>query len=42
MFQLDLFLRIFVAVICGATIGYERTVRLKSAGIRTHILVAAA
>ncbi|MEL0539406.1 MgtC/SapB family protein [Staphylococcus debuckii] len=42
MFQLDLFLRIFIAAICGATIGYERTVRLKSAGIRTHILVAAA
>ena len=33
-------LRLFVAVICGALIGIERTHRSKGAGIRTHILVA--
>lgn len=42
LFQLDLFLRIFLAVLCGAIIGYERSQRLKAAGIRTHILVSAA
>lgn len=42
LFQLDLLLRIVIAAFCGATIGYERTQRLKAAGIRTHILVAAA
>ncbi|MGV3129099.1 MgtC/SapB family protein [Staphylococcus simulans] len=42
LFQLDLLLRIVIAAFCGATIGDERTQRLKAAGIRTHILVAAA
>ncbi|WP_239723801.1 MULTISPECIES: MgtC/SapB family protein [unclassified Mammaliicoccus] len=42
LFQLDLFLRIFLAVLCGAIIGYERSQRLKAASIRTHILVSAA
>ncbi|MBO1217490.1 MgtC/SapB family protein [Staphylococcus nepalensis] len=42
LFQLDLFLRIFLAVMCGAVIGYERSQRLKAAGIRTHIIVSAA
>ena len=42
LFKLDLFLRIFLAVLCGAIIGYERSQRLKAAGIRTHILVSAA
>ena len=42
LFQLDLFLRIFLAVLCGAIIGYERSQRLKAAGIRTHLLVSAA
>lgn len=32
----------FLAVLCGAIIGYERSQRLKAAGIRTHILVSAA
>lgn len=32
--------RIFVAAGCGALIGMERKSRLKSAGIRTHIIVA--
>ncbi len=38
--QLPLILRIVVACICGAAIGYERSVRQKDAGIRTHIIVA--
>lgn len=36
----ELLLRIFLAAICGAAIGYERKNRHKEAGIRTHILVA--
>ena len=38
--QLPMLLRIVVACICGAAIGYERSVRQKDAGIRTHIIVA--
>ena len=38
--MLELVLRIFVACLCGAVIGLERTVRLKEAGIRTHTIVA--
>ncbi len=37
---LAFFLRIVCACVCGAVIGYERTKRLKEAGIRTHIIVA--
>lgn len=33
-------LGLVVAVICGAAIGLERTIRQKEAGIRTHIIVA--
>lgn len=33
-------LGLVVAVICGAAIGIERTLRQKEAGIRTHIIVA--
>jgi len=40
--QLELLLRIVVAGICGAFIGYERKSRLKEAGIRTHFIVAMA
>ncbi len=40
--ELEFFLRIVVASLCGAMIGFERTRRFKEAGIRTHILVAAA
>ena len=40
--ELEFFLRIIVASLCGALIGFERTRRFKEAGIRTHILVAAA
>ncbi len=32
--------RIVVAAMCGAAIGFERKSRLKSAGIRTHMIVA--
>ncbi len=36
----EYFLRIVIAGICGAMIGYERKNRLKEAGIRTHLIVA--
>lgn len=36
---LDFFTRILLACICGACIGFERSRRLKEAGIRTHIIV---
>lgn len=32
--------RILLAACCGGLIGYERTRRLKNAGIRTHVIVA--
>ena len=35
-------LRIIVAAMCGAAIGYERQNKLKTAGIRTHIIVSIA
>lgn len=40
--QLEYILRIIVAGVCGAVIGYERSNRMKSAGIRTHLIVAIA
>lgn len=40
MLQLAFILRILLAGICGAVIGYERKNRLKEAGIRTHLIVA--
>ena len=33
-------LRMFVACICGACIGYERSLRQKEAGLRTHIILS--
>ena len=39
---LDFFARIIVACLCGAAIGFERSKRLKSAGLRTHIVVCCA
>lgn len=33
-------LRLIVAGVCGATIGFERSRRQKDAGIRTHMIVA--
>lgn len=38
--QLPYIVRVVAACICGAAIGYERSVRQKDAGIRTHIIVA--
>ena len=35
----DFFLRLVLACICGAAIGFERSRRFKGAGIRTHIIV---
>ena len=40
--NLDFFLRMIVACLCGAMIGVERTKRFKGAGIRTHIIVCCA
>lgn len=40
--NMDFFIRIFVASLCGACIGYERSKRFKEAGIRTHIIVCCA
>ena len=38
--ELECFLRILMASLCGYMIGYERTRRLKEAGVRTHCVVA--
>jgi putative Mg2+ transporter-C (MgtC) family protein len=35
----EFFLRIMIACVCGAAIGFERSRRFKGAGIRTHIIV---
>lgn len=35
-------LRVAIACICGGAIGFERTKRLKEAGIRTHCIIASA
>ncbi len=40
--MIDMFLRLLAAVVFGALIGIEREIRQKSAGIRTHIVVALA
>ena len=42
MQNLDFFIRMIVACLCGACIGIERTKRFKEAGIRTHIIVCCA
>lgn len=36
----ELVLRLVVACLCGAVIGYERSLRQKEAGLRTHIILA--
>lgn len=38
----DFILRLIVACLCGAGIGFERSKRLKEAGIRTHVIVCCA
>ncbi len=40
--QLVLLARIILATACGSAVGFERSRRLKGAGIRTHSVVAAA
>ena len=40
--NIDFFIRILVASLCGACIGFERSKRYKEAGIRTHIIVCCA
>ena len=42
MQNLEFFLRLIVACLCGVFIGLERTRRLKEAGVRTHIIVCCA
>ena len=37
---LDLSIRVLAAAFVGAIIGYEREIRAKGAGMRTHVLVA--
>ena len=38
----EFFIRVLIACVCGAAIGFERSKRLKEAGIRTHIIVCCA
>ncbi|MCS7459548.1 MgtC/SapB family protein [Paenibacillus doosanensis] len=38
--EFDYLLRVLLAGICGALIGYERKNRMKEAGVRTHFVVA--
>ena len=38
----EFFARILIACFCGAAIGFERSLRFKEAGIRTHIIVCCA
>ena len=42
MIELEYFLRVVIAGVCGILIGYERKNRAKEAGIRTHCIVACA
>ncbi|MET3290078.1 UNVERIFIED_CONTAM: putative membrane protein YfcA [Brevibacillus sp. OAP136] len=38
--EFEYLLRVLIAAVCGAIIGYERKNRMKEAGIRTHFVVA--
>ncbi|MBO5770933.1 MAG: MgtC/SapB family protein [Spirochaetales bacterium] len=40
--EIEYLIRLIIAAICGALIGLEREKRQKSAGLRTHIIVAIA
>lgn len=40
--NLEFFLRVLIAGLFGAAIGFERTRRFKEAGIRTHVIVCTA
>ncbi len=37
---LELLFRLIVSALCGAAVGFERSKRLKEAGVRTHCVVA--
>lgn len=39
-FQLICILRLVIACLCGAAMGYERSRRQKEVGVRTHVVVA--
>ena len=41
-FEIELIIRLIGAAICGGILGIEREHRQKSAGIRTHVIVAIA
>lgn len=38
--QYELYIRLLLACLCGAVIGFERSVRRKDAGIKTHVILA--
>ena len=38
--ELECFVRIALSAVCGSLVGLERERRFKSAGIRTHLIVA--
>ena len=40
--EIDWFCRLLIAALCGGAIGYERATQRKSAGMRTHMVVAVA
>ena len=40
--EIEFLIRIFIAALCGASIGFERRKRGKGAGIRTHMVVSMA
>lgn len=40
--QFEYLLRILLAAVCGACVGFERAKRRKEAGLRTHVIVAMA
>ncbi len=40
--QFEYLLRILIAAVCGACVGFERAKRRKEAGLRTHVIVAMA
>lgn len=41
-FQIILVVRMIIAALCGLAVGYERKFHLKSAGVKTHVIVSLA
>lgn len=41
-FQIILAVRMVIAALCGLAVGYERKFHLKSAGVKTHVIVSLA